>query len=59
MSRFKHECPEWDYMEIDETCPEFSCCYCEWGNPQIQELKKKYQELLALEHFLILEKVIK
>lgn len=24
----KHFCPEWDYMAIDETCPEFEACSC-------------------------------
>jgi len=23
-----HWCPDWDYMPIDETCPEFECCTC-------------------------------
>ena len=26
---YKHYCPEWDYMVIDETCPEFECCLCD------------------------------
>lgn len=24
----KHFCPDWDYMAIDETCPEFESCHC-------------------------------
>ena len=24
----KHYCPEWDFMAIDETCPEFDSCTC-------------------------------
>lgn len=24
----KHYCPEWDYMAIDETVPEFGVCTC-------------------------------
>lgn len=24
-----HQCPDWDYMWIDETCSEFECCFCE------------------------------
>lgn len=24
----RHFCPDWDYMEIDDTCPEFECCLC-------------------------------
>jgi len=23
-----HYCPEWDYMIIDESCPEYECCTC-------------------------------
>ena len=26
--QFDHECPEWDYMRIDESCFEFFCCPC-------------------------------
>lgn len=29
----KHYCPDWDYMAIDETCPEFEACCCEQYNP--------------------------
>lgn len=25
----KHFCPDWDYMAIDENCPEFEACTCE------------------------------
>jgi hypothetical protein len=25
----KHFCPDWDFMAIDETCPEFEACTCE------------------------------
>ena len=24
----KHFCPDWDYMAIDETCPEYADCLC-------------------------------
>jgi hypothetical protein len=23
-----HWCPEWDYLPIDDTCPEIECCTC-------------------------------
>jgi hypothetical protein len=23
-----HLCPEWDFLAIDETCPEFEACLC-------------------------------
>ncbi len=25
---YKHYCPEWDWMAIDETWPEFEACTC-------------------------------
>jgi hypothetical protein len=24
----KHACPDWDFLEIDEDCPEFEACLC-------------------------------
>lgn len=26
--KYKHYCPDWDFLPIDETCPEFNCCTC-------------------------------
>lgn len=26
--KLKHFCPDWDYMAIDETMPEFEACTC-------------------------------
>lgn len=26
--KFKHHCPEWDFMCIDETSPEWEFCSC-------------------------------
>lgn len=31
----KHFCPDWDYMAIDENCPEFEACTC-----QLRDLRK-------------------
>ena len=31
--KYSHWCPDWDFLPIDETTPEFSCCSCgfkEW-----------------------------
>lgn len=28
MSKYKHECPAWDYAEIDEDMTEFAFCEC-------------------------------
>jgi hypothetical protein len=25
---FRHFCPDWDFLEIDETRPEFNACLC-------------------------------
>lgn len=24
----RHYCPDWDFMAIDENCPEMQCCTC-------------------------------
>jgi hypothetical protein len=26
---WKHYCPDWDFMAIDETCPEYDACTCD------------------------------
>ena len=26
--KYKHYCPEWDFLAIDENSPEFECCTC-------------------------------
>ena len=26
----RHWCPDWDYLPIDNTCPEFEACTCKW-----------------------------
>jgi hypothetical protein len=28
MPNYKHQCPEWDFMEIDADWPEFEACIC-------------------------------
>lgn len=28
LGKKRHECPEWDYLEIDETCVEIQACLC-------------------------------
>jgi len=28
--QYKHYCPDFDYLPIDETCSEFKYCICEW-----------------------------
>jgi hypothetical protein len=37
--KFKHFCHEWDGLEIDETCPEFSCCSCFEPCDEITKIK--------------------
>lgn len=27
--KYKHFCKEWDFLAIDDTCPEFESCLCE------------------------------
>lgn len=26
--KYRHYCADWDFMAIDETCPEFESCRC-------------------------------
>jgi hypothetical protein len=26
--QFAHWCPDWDYLPVDETTPEWECCTC-------------------------------
>lgn len=33
----KHYCPDWDGLAIDETCPEFGSCHCEFTPRQAPE----------------------
>ncbi len=28
--KYKHYCPEFDFLPIDETCFEYEYCLCEW-----------------------------
>ena len=37
----KHYCPEWDFMAIDETMPEFEACYCYDGEPSISPVEEE------------------
>jgi len=30
--QYAHWCKEWDFMPIDETCPEFDACICKIKN---------------------------
>ena len=30
--KFKHWCPDFDYLPIDETCFEFQFCLCDFGS---------------------------
>lgn len=38
--KYKHYCPEWDGLPIDETCPEFSGCVC-FSDEEATEMRKK------------------
>jgi hypothetical protein len=41
---YKHYCPEWDFLAIDETCPEFAACLC-YGSPYKQVITKENCDL--------------
>ena len=45
MSLYKHECPDWDYLSIDENSPEFAACLC-----YDDKLAKLYGELHSSRH---------
>lgn len=36
--KLHHECPDWDFMEIDENDPEFASCTCEWEDHEAAQL---------------------
>lgn len=33
---YKHYCPDWDFMLIEDGDPEFECCTC-YNNPEYKE----------------------
>lgn len=35
MSKFEHECYEWDGLRVAETDIEFACCSCDFGSPEL------------------------
>lgn len=37
--KFKHYCPDWDELAIDETCVEFEHCLCEFEEQRDQRRK--------------------
>jgi hypothetical protein len=44
VGKYKHYCHEWDGLEIDETCPEFSGCSC---FERLLKLKTNYGKRLS------------
>lgn len=38
--RYKHYCPDWDFMAIDETTPEWEACTCYDKNSRPDESDK-------------------
>lgn len=50
--KYRHYCREWDYLEIDETITEFSCCSC-YDEQEFQELRKIQRKIIddAMEHY--------
>jgi len=35
MNKFKHYCPDWDFMQIDRHDPEFNSCTCNFTDIDI------------------------
>lgn len=53
MSDFKHECPEWDFMEITLNDLEAVACCCFTGNPEadaLYEARRKEMDEAMQEH---------
>ncbi len=50
MFKYRHECPEWDYMLIDESflC-EISCCTCFHDNEFIEFKSIVIEEIYKLQ----------
>jgi hypothetical protein len=46
MSKFRHECPEWDFMEIDEQDMEFIACACFPNDPEALKWSEEHQQEL-------------
>lgn len=46
--KYKHYCPDWDFMAIDETCPEFDACTCGLA-PKRPENEKIEEALVILQ----------
>lgn len=38
--RIAHECPDWDFLPIDEDSEEMASCCCEWEDPELMQLAK-------------------
>jgi hypothetical protein len=45
MSKYRHECPDWDYLEIDESMTEFGCCTCEFDG-EAHEIRQAHMDAL-------------
>lgn len=49
---FRHDCPEWDYMEIDESDAEFMMCRCYGGNRQARNAQDRLWDEQRKEYLL-------
>lgn len=45
MSKFRHECPDWDYLQIDESDAEFGACTCPFGQ-EAAEIREAHNDVL-------------
>jgi len=43
-----HYCPEWDYLYIDNNCPEFDACLCFRPTEWEQKLIDKHREAVEV-----------
>lgn len=46
VGKFAHYCPDWDFLTIDETCDEFSCCSCDPPRGMKQEYDAAQDKIL-------------
>lgn len=47
--KFLHECPDWDYLEIDEYMGEFASCACDFGQMNEEAELFRYDRLSEIE----------
>jgi hypothetical protein len=38
--KYRHACPEWDFLLIDERFAEFESCICFSGNEEVEQIQE-------------------